>query len=686
MATYQAPALKDLSVAEQLARAEDRLKTVVKHVPTALIVIDDHRRIICWNRAAEVVSGGISQEEAIGKDAVELLPFFEETLDTLLANARQNPNHYQRRIPSEVEGAVGIFEIRTFVTGTDVGLLFEVTGTLPPEGSKLQKVQARIEESQLFTELFDELGEAVLISDSRGLIVRANKAAEKILGIPAERLLTLTHDDPIWQAIMEDGTPVPISELPATKALRTKQPITNVELGVVRPDGMLTWILESAAPILDEFGDVTGVIVTFPEVTATVKSRQTLRDLNEKYQLERDRANEANRLKSAFLANMSHEIRTPMTAILGFSDVLASELSGKVSEQHYTFLRSINVSGKRLLNLINDILDLSKIESGRIEMAVDELDVGMEIESAITPLSWIAKQKSLTVIIEENKDKLIIEGDRHRFGQVLTNIISNAIKFTRSGSISVRSFVDSDRTGSGTDHVVVEVEDTGIGISKDFLPHLFEEFRQEHSGQTKEFGGTGLGLAISRRLVSLMGGTIQVRSQQGVGTVFSLVFPLVAQGRKPKAPEVSSTVIAAVQTPPKVVAPSTDGALVLVVEDNAETQRLIEAYLRGHYRIAQAINAQSLYAALKKECPDIIIMDINLPGRDGLTLTKEIRAGSLCPNVPIVALTAFAMTGDRQKCLDAGCNDYLSKPATRREVLDVVARVLAGATKKVQAG
>lgn len=538
-----------------------------------------------------------------------------------------------------------------------------------------RKIQTELDDTLLFNQLFNELGEAVLISDDTGKIIRANAAAARILGMSIEVLTDLTHDDPVWRAVLEDGTPVPIDQLPGVRALRERRPVSNLELGVVRPDGKLTWILESAAPLFDREGKVSGVIVTFPEVTATVMQRQSLKDLNEKYQIERDRANEANRLKSSFLANMSHEIRTPMTAILGFSDILASELSGKVTEQHYTFLRSINISGKRLLNLINDILDLSKIEAGRLELHMEELDVSNEIEAAVTPLTWIAKQKGLPIVLQTGTDHLFVRGDRQRIAQVLTNIISNAIKFTRTGSITIRAFVTQEESLGSAKQVNIEIEDTGIGISKEFLPHLFEEFRQEHTGATKEFGGTGLGLAISRRLISLMGGRIHLRSQQGVGTTFTLQFPL-ASGTSAPLPLARPAVHRPIAVPPKPERGADDKKLVLVVEDNPETQRLLEVYLKNSYRIAQAFNATDAHSEIRTEVPDVILMDVNLPGKDGLAITREIRNGSACPDVPIIALTAFAMTGDRQRCLAAGCNDYLSKPATKREVLEKIDQML----------
>ncbi len=559
--------------------------------------------------------------------------------------------------------------------------------------SDQQVALQQFEESKLFGRLFDELGEAVLVAEASGRIIRANKAATRILGIPIDQLLQMDHDSPAWQAVLDDGTPVATRDMPGVRALREKQPVTNIEMGVVRPDGQLAWILESAAPLFDENGEVSGVIVTFPEVTATVLQRQTLKDLNDSLAIERDRANEANRLKSSFLANMSHEIRTPMTAILGFSDILSGELSGKVSEQHFTFLRSINVSGKRLLTLINDILDLSKIEAGRLELQTEELEVAQEIEASVSPLTWIAKQKGLTLIIEPTAERLMIRGDRQRFGQVVTNIVSNAIKFTRAGSITLRAYtIDPKSSSPGTGAlgagspgnsstkrmVRIEIEDTGMGISKEFLPFLFEEFRQEHTGVTKEFGGTGLGLAISKRLVALMGGSVHVHSQQNIGTTFSLEFPFlnVATSGVFRSGGTRPTIAAPSTPKPEPVGEAGDKKRILVVEDNPETQRLLEVYLRANYKVSAAMNSTEAFEAISKELPDVILMDVNLPGKDGLSITRDIRKGNQCPKVPIVALTAFAMTGDRQKCLDAGCNDYLSKPATKREVLDVIAKVM----------
>jgi CheY-like chemotaxis protein len=224
---------------------------------------------------------------------------------------------------------------------------------------------------------------------------------------------------------------------------------------------------------------------------------------------------------------------------------------------------------------------------------------------------------------------------------------------------------------------VLNIKDTGIGIGKDFVPFLFEEFRQEHTGNRKEFGGTGLGLAISRKLVTLMNGTILIESELGKGTLVKLRFPLVAVGRKPVVPPSPSTTTATMQSPdPEPDAANEKERFVLVVEDNEETQRLLEAYLRGHYRVQTANSAQAAMSSLRKEVPECILMDVNLPGKDGLSITRDIRSGALCPKVPIVALTAFAMTGDRERCLDAGCNEYLRKPATRREVLDMVSRMI----------
>lgn len=773
-----------------LVRNEERFRTLSENMSVALAMMDEDRKITYWNKMCELTSGGITADEAMGKDVLDVLPFKEGTLNELIKYAN-NPEGLKRRIDPEREGVLGTYDVRVFRVGSEIAFLFEdVTlqvrqaaeldrsnhhlldlyhnapcgylsvlpdgkidrmnlrmaewlGYQSQEGlvrlnvehlltaetftnfklelsnvtidtplnnlelefvrrggdlliglvnalpifdpvlrfwywrwtvidvTELRAAQKQIEDSRLFSQLFNELGEAVLISDKTGRIVRANNAASRILGMSNSYLTSLTHDAIDWEVILDDGSRVPPQDFPAVRVLSERRPVTNLELGVRRPDDSFVWILESAAPLFDNQGEITGVIVTFPEVTSTVLQRQKLKELNDSLAVERDRANEANRLKSSFLANMSHEIRTPMTAILGFSDILSAELSGKVSEQHYTFLRSINVSGKRLLNLINDILDLSKIEAGRLELQNEELDLRQEIESSVAPLAFIAKQKGLALNIEPSTERLAIKADRQRLHQVMTNIISNAIKFTRNGSITIKL------TSHSSTEAMIDITDTGIGISDKFLPHLFEEFRQEHTGVTKEFGGTGLGLTISKRLVNMMGGSIEVSSQVGIGTTFKLVFPLITSPTTAFKPAVLSTPAFA---PPVIgVAKSKDNSekeLVLVVEDNVETQRLLDVYLKQVYRVAQAMNATEAFTQIEAEIPAVILMDVNLPGKDGLTITREIRGGDRCPQVPIVALTAFAMTGDRQRCLDAGCNDYLSKPATKREVLEVIDRVM----------
>jgi PAS domain S-box-containing protein len=774
-----------------LRKNEERFRTLCDNMSVALAMIDANRKITYWNQMCELTSGGIARKDAIGSDALLVLPFKENTLEELIKYAG-TAEGIKRRIDPEREGVTGTYDIRAFTVGSEIAFLIEDVTlqvrqaaeldrsnhhlldlyhnapcgylSVMPDGkidrmnlrmaewlgyqsheglvrlnieelltkasfdhfkselshasiesplnnlelefkrrngdlliglvnalpifdpvlrfwywrwtvidvTELRAAQKQIEDSRLFSQLFNELGEAVLISDRSGKIVRANHAASRILGMTNEYLTSIDHDDAnAWEVILDDGTRVPPEDFPAVRALRDRKPVTNLELGVRRPDGSIVWILESAAPLFNNQGEVTGVIVTFPEVTATVLQRQKLTELNDSLGVERDRANEANRLKSSFLANMSHEIRTPMTAILGFSDILSAELSGKVSEQHYTFLRSINVSGKRLLNLINDILDLSKIEAGRLELQNEEIDLRQEIDASVAPLAFIAKQKGLALNIEQTTERFAIKADRQRLNQVMTNIISNAIKFTRHGSINIKLTSNDGKLAR------VDINDTGIGISDKFLPHLFEEFRQEHTGVTKEFGGTGLGLTISKRLVNMMGGTIEVTSQVGVGTTFSLTFPLITNPTTAFKPAILSTPAFA----PPAIAPnrnkdSSEKRLVLVVEDNVETQRLLDVYLKQQYRVAQAMNATEAFAAIDKDVPDVILMDVNLPGKDGLTITREIRGGDQCPGVPIVALTAFAMTGDRQRCLDAGCNDYLSKPATKREVLEVLERVM----------
>ena len=423
-----------------------------------------------------------------------------------------------------------------------------------------------------------------------------------------------------------------------------------------------------------------------------------LTDSNQKLAIANEELIRATRLKDEFLANMSHELRTPLNAILGMTEGLQDRVFGSITEPQIKALQTIERSGSHLLELINDILDLAKIESGQVELDCTTVSINRLCQSSLVFIKQLALKKhiQLEIKLPLNLPDLLI--DERRIRQVLINLLNNALKFTPEGGLitlevsrqrrvgkrgsggvqevksnSVSEFPSLRVSESPKDYLRIAVIDTGIGIAPENINKLFQPFIQIDSALNRQYAGTGLGLALVKRIVELHGGEVGLTSEVGVGSCFTIDLPSDASAPSSIDMESENVPVIAASQPIQQASP-----LILLAEDNEANITTFSGYLGAKgYRILLAKTGQEAIALAKSEKPDLILMDIQMPGMDGLEAMQQIRLDPNLVNIPMIALTALAMTGDRDRCLAAGANDYLSKPVKLKQLTAIIQELLA---------
>ncbi|OLC53811.1 MAG: hypothetical protein AUH92_05195 [Acidobacteria bacterium 13_1_40CM_4_69_4] len=387
-----------------------------------------------------------------------------------------------------------------------------------------------------------------------------------------------------------------------------------------------------------------------------VKERtQELEIVNQKLQDSNLELQRANSLKSEFLANMSHELRTPLNAIIGFSELMLDTSAGHLNEDQKDYVADILSSGRHLLELINEILDLSKIEAGKMKLSLEEFEIGPVVEEAMALLRVEAGRKHIELVSEVEEPGLEIVADRSKVKQTMNNLLSNAVKFTHPGGcVTLRARRDGER-------LAVSVIDTGIGIKEEDQERIFHAFTQVDGSYARRYQGTGLGLTLVRKFVGMHGGRVTLKSRFGAGSDFTFIIPGVVT----RAPETGATRdLAGREGVSALTRPSEgDGGLILVVEDNPINMKLVRDILKANgYRVAESTTGEEALDALKFIHPNLILMDIQLPGMDGLRAARLLRDNPETRDIPVIALTAHVMKGDEIRAKEAGCDGYIPKP------------------------
>lgn len=508
----------------------------------------------------------------------------------------------------------------------------------------------------------DILGGGLMVLNKSGKIVIANEAFALSCGCNVKDVVG-KNPEKVFQWLNADGTP--LKNPPWKHAAKTGERIYEDVIRMVTQNDTgdeetLTFKV-NCAPVQSQSSTGNGVLVSFANVTELERSKMAAED--------------ANSAKSDFLANMSHEIRTPMNAILGFTDWLQRGMA-KSPEEQQEYLSTIHSSGSHLLRLINDILDLSKIEAGKLEIDRIQQNPYKVVNDIASILSVRAKDKGIDLVTEfENDLPISVLTDDVRLRQVLTNLTGNAIKFTSEGHVKISTrYIEKP---IGEDQLEVRISDTGIGMTPEQSARIFDPFVQADNSVTRRFGGTGLGLSISKRIVEALGGEIAVQSKPGVGTELSFMIQIgdCKATEKLSAAEDAKRHAESEKKTKQQNLTDLNGGTVLIVDDGDANRKLINLILtKAGCVITEATNGKIGSDLALEYNFDLILMDMQMPVMDGYQATRRLREKGYTG--PIMALTANAMSSDRELCEDAGCDDFLAKPVDIDQLLETVAKYI----------
>jgi len=648
---------------EALRKQSEWLRVTLASIGDAVISTDDEGRVTFMNGVAESLTGCL-QAEALGRPLPDVFQIINEQTRQPVANPVEKvlregkviglANHTvliakdgtQRPID---DSAAPIRDDEGRVMGV-VLVFHDITGH-KQAGEASAHLAAIVESSD----------DAIISKNLQGIITSWNKGAEKLFGYTAA--------EAVGQSVTMLIPSQYIDEEPRIlEKIRRGETVEHYETVRQRKDGTTLNISLTVSPIRDEAGNIIGASKIARNITERLRAEAEREQLLASEQEARRQAEAANRMKDEFLATVSHELRTPLNAMLGWARLLSS---GRLdSEATARGLKSIEQNAKAQAQLIEDLLDVSRIISGKFRLKAQPLEVALVIEAAIDSVRPTADAKGIRLQVVLDPDAGPVSGDAGRLQQVVWNLLSNAVKFTpKSGRVQVRL----TRINS---HIELEVSDTGQGIAREFLPYVFDRFRQADGSSARVHGGLGLGLAIVRHIVELHGGSVAVDSPgKDQGATFTIKLPMMVTHKKTSAeervhPRVDSE--AALHFQPSSML---DGVKVLIIDDEPESLILLTAVLnQSGASVKSAASAEEGFAQVKEWRPDVIVSDIGMPGEDGYSFMKRLKTWMRESGVwiPAVALTAYARVEDRMKVLASGYQIHVPKPVEPAELVTVL--------------
>jgi len=649
---------------------EARFRGLLESAPDAMVIVDKAGTIVMVNDQA-VRTFGHTADKMTGQSVNMLIPErFHAWHPDLLAKyfaapARREMLGGDNLLAVRADGTQFPIEVGLSPIETADGLLVSSVIRDITERRKAEEALAAAEARHRL--VLESTSDGIFGVDTKGQLMFINSAGAELVGYSKEELLGCSVHDLIHHS-RADGRAYPVTECPMYAAVTHGSSSTIDDEVLWRKDDTSFDVEYSSTPLRKD-DELVGAVIVFRDITERKIAEAALLQA-------RDDAQAASRTKSEFLANMSHELRTPMNAIIGYSEMLTEEAEDLELDSFVSDLKKIHSAGSHLLSLINDVLNISKIESGKMEVYLEIFAVEAMIEEIAATVQTLVRQRGNRLEIQGLEDAGAMESDLTKVRQTLFNLISNAAKFTENGQITLS--VKREQDDAGRDWVEFEVADTGIGIAADKIDELFEEFTQVDASTTREYGGTGLGLAITKRFCEMLGGTIECRSTPGDGSAFLIRLPAAVSDEKRQV----LTAMASVTTPvtpdrvADIVSVSDSSGVrgkVLVIDDDPTIRELLARSLsRDGYEVLLAEDGAHGLELARTEKPVAITLDVMMPGIDGWGVLRALKADAATVSIPVIMIT---IVDDKSLGYTLGAAEYLTKPIDRGRLLEAMHRL-----------